>query len=517
VNGNPRADAVVHRDVKAIFDRQDRRMIVAMVGSNVAGGVAVVLFVIFVLSDALGLSEVSTGTRMRDLVLAAVYVAVVAAVGPAWSLRRGRVLRSAREVGRPPTDAERRLALAGPVRQLEINALWWGGGAVLFLAVSAPDSWRFAATGAVSILLGGLVTCTLAYLLSERLLRDSIALTLAGQPPPGPVRPGVGTRLLLAGVLGAGVPFLAIALLALHVLVDRPIAPARLATLVLVLALAGLCVCLIAIRLVARSIADPLDSMRGALASVRAGDTGVSVDVYDGSEVGLLQAGFNHMVAGLREREQLADLFGRHVGVDVARRALRRGVELGGETRPVAVLFIDIARSTELAASTPPAAVVDLLNRFFAIVIDVVTEHSGWVNKFVGDAALCIFGAPVDDPDAATHALAAARVLRERIAAEVQEITVGIGVAHGDAVAGNIGAAERFEYTVVGDPVNEAARLSELAKLERTALASAAVVALAAAAESFRWQLGGEAGLRGRAAQTPLARPRSSRPCPRAA
>ena len=125
-------------------------MIVAMVGSNVAGGIAVVLFVIFVLSDALGLSEVSTGTRMRDLVLAAVYVAVVAAVGPAWSLRRGRVLRAAREVGRPPTDAERRLALAGPVRQLEINALWWGGGAVLFLAVSAPDSWRFAATQSAS-------------------------------------------------------------------------------------------------------------------------------------------------------------------------------------------------------------------------------------------------------------------------------------------------------------------------------------------------------------------------------
>ena len=124
------------------------------------------------------------------------------------------------------------------------------------------------------------------------------------------------------------------------------------------------------------------------------------VAVSDGSEVGLLQAGFNRMVAGLEERERLRDLFGRQVGEDVARRALERGVELGGEERDVAVLFVDLVGSTQLAAERPPAEVVALLNAFFGAVVAVVGAHGGAVNKFEGDAALCVFGAPLARDDA---------------------------------------------------------------------------------------------------------------------
>ena len=122
------------------------------------------------------------------------------------------------------------------------------------------------------------------------------------------------------------------------------------------------------------------------------------------------------MVGGLRERERIHDLFGRHVGEDVARAALEQDVELGGETREVSVLFVDIVGSTTLASEREPDEVVELLNSFFAVVVEVVRDHGGWVNKFEGDAALAVFGAPTPLERHADCALAAARTLAERLA-----------------------------------------------------------------------------------------------------
>jgi len=261
--------------------------------------------------------------------------------------------------------------------------------------------------------------------------------------------------------------------------------------------------------MVARSVADPLRSLREGMARIETGDLDVAVPVDDGSEVGLLQAGFNQMAAGLREREELRDLFGRHVGKDVARQALTRGVELGGEQRDVAVLFVDLVGSTQLAATGEPGRVVEILNAFFSTVVDVVTSHGGWVNKFEGDAALCVFGAPTEHSDPCTAALAAGRELHERLARELPELRTGIGLSSGTVVAGNIGAARRFEYTVIGDPVNEAARLTELAKTAPTGLlASEAIVQCAGEPEARRWDLGESVTLRGRAEATRLAAPR---------
>jgi adenylate cyclase len=246
------------------------------------------------------------------------------------------------------------------------------------------------------------------------------------------------------------------------------------------------------------------------MAEVQAGRTDTQLEVYDGSEVGLLQAGFNEMVAGLREREQLRDLFGRQVGEDVARAALERGTELGGETRDVGVLFIDLVGSTQLAANRPPHEVVDLLNAFFRVVVSVVAGHGGYVNKFEGDAALCVFGAPLPRPDPAGDALAAARELRDRLWAELPHCDMGIGVSFGTAVAGNIGAAERFEYTVIGDPVNEASRLTELAKRHPgRLLASGAALDAARDGEGGRWDGADQVVLRGREDPTRLAAPRA--------
>src|SRR5260221_2628706 len=218
---------------------------------------------------------------------------------------------------------------------------------------------------------------------------------------------------------------------------------------------------------------------------------GITTDVrvYDGSEIGVLQAGFNSMVAGLREREQLRDLFGRHVGDQVASAALESGGVLGGELRQAAVLFVDVIGSTSLAAERAPDDVVCLLNRFFGLVVEVASQHDGWVNKFEGDGALCVFGAPGDLHDHAGCALAAARDLNDRLRAELPELEAGIGVAAGTVVAGNVGAAERFEYTLIGDPVNEAARLTVLAKgTPGRVLATAPTLARALNGERDKWR-----------------------------
>jgi adenylate cyclase len=147
-----------------------------------------------------------------------------------------------------------------------------------------------------------------------------------------------------------------------------------------------------------------------------------------------------------------------------------------------------------------------LLNEFFCLVVETVERNGGGVNKFEGDAALCVFGAPIARDDPAGDALAATRELRDRLVAELPELDAGIGVSAGPAVAGNVGAEQRFEYTVIGDPVNEAARLCELAKRRpERVLASDAALERSGQAERARWSLREEVELRGRGAPTRLA------------
>ena len=146
-----------------------------------------------------------------------------------------------------------------------------------------------------------------------------------------------------------------------------------------------------------------------ALGEVQRGNYNAHMQIYDASELGLLQAGFNDMVHDLAERQRMRDMFGRYVGQDVARQALEHGTHLGGEINEVSVLFVDLVGSTKIAVTEEPAAVVDLLNDFFKVVVDLVDLHGGFVNKFQGDAALAIFGAPLELEDFAGRALASAR------------------------------------------------------------------------------------------------------------
>jgi adenylate cyclase len=172
------------------------------------------------------------------------------------------------------------------------------------------------------------------------------------------------------------------------------------------------------------------------------------------------------------------------------------------------VLFVDVVGSTALAAALSPQELVAILNDFFAVVVDVVEQHRGSVNKFEGDAVLAIFGAPVPVADAEGDAMAAARELNLRLNRPDADLKVGIGVSAGMAVAGNMGDPSRYEYTVIGDPVNEAARLSELAKRLGGVAVSGAALGRAHQSEAQRWHVIESKVLRGRDNSTEIAVPR---------
>ena len=481
-------------------------MVPAIVGANVIGALVVYVLAGFVVPNP----ELDEGDDILiwNLVAAAIYVGFATVTGTLWGLRALRPVRDWLREERAPSERERRMILRSPLRILLVSAALWSLAAVAFGVLNLTWSAALAVKVALTVALAGVTTSATAYLLAERISRPVMARALASGVPDRPVMPGVTTRALLAWALGSAVPVVGLLLVAIASLSGREVDEHDLAVTALGLGGLALGTGLLMTWQASRAVSAPVVAVRSALRRVEAGDFSEEVQVFDGSELGLLQAGFNQMEGGLRERERMRDVFGRQVGEDVARSALERGVELGGEELEVAALFVDLTGSTRIAAERSPTEVVDLLNAFFGVVVDVVERRGGMVNKFEGDAALAVFGAPIPREDAATCALAAARDLAGRLPDAAPGAEAGIGVSWGPVVAGNIGAERRFEYTVIGDPVNEAARLCDLAKERgRAVLASERAVRAASGDEQERWELGDEVELRGRPEPTRLAEP----------
>jgi adenylate cyclase len=481
-------------------------MAIAMVAAHAIGAFVVFVLLGFVMPVPEEVQDDYGLTLLNGIVLAC-YLAVVVPIEVVLGRRLGQPLLAGLARGRL-NEPERELALKFPLRLFLLFAAPWALAVLLFFVVNVGRSTLLGFEVAVTVGLGGATTCAIAYLLAERIQRPVTALALAGDVPRGPVVPGVETRALLTWALGTAIPVLATGVAAILSLTEET-SVERLAATAIFLGATALLVGAGAMLAMSRSIAEPLEALRGAVAQVEGGAFEVSVPVNDASEVGFLQAGFNHMAAGLRERERLRDLFGRHVGEDVAREALERKGELASEVREVSVLFVDIVGSTTLSANRSASEVVQLLNRFFDVVVEVVAEHGGFINKFQGDAALAIFGAPMALEDRDGRALAAARALDQRLRRDVPQLEAGIGVSAGPAVAGNVGAVRRFEYTVIGDPVNEAARLTELAKsAPGRVVANAALLERAHGEEPGRWEAGETVTLRGLPRETRVATPR---------
>jgi adenylate cyclase len=358
----------------------------------------------------------------------------------------------------------------------------------------------------LGVLLGGPAAAGTGLLLSQRSLRPIMTAATRDATPRLAV-PGVFARLVLMWFLCSAVPIGVIATFVVLRSYGWLIQPsASLDVPILVVSLAALILGLPTMILTSRSIADPLGEVVDAMAEVEHGNIGTHVGAYERSQIGRLQTGFNRMVTGLEERDRLRDLFGRYVGTDVARRAIEEGAELSGDVVEAAVLYIDLVGSTQLAESRPPQEVAEVLNDFFRIVVGAVDERQGLINKFAGDAALAVFGAPLRMTEPASAALATARAL----AVKLRQLPVdfGIGVSAGRVFAGNIGAENRYEYTVIGDAVNEAARLADLAKTaESRILCSAAAIDHAGDAERGQWSECYSTVLRGRSEATQVCAP----------
>jgi class 3 adenylate cyclase len=212
--------------------------------------------------------------------------------------------------------------------------------------------------------------------------------------------------------------------------------------------------------LLTKAIYAPVGDLLAATERVKRGDLSARVPVLSGDELGTLAGSFNDMLSGLQERERLRTAFGSYVDPEVARRVVAEGELLEGEEVEVSVLFVDIRDFTPFAENASAREAVAYLNEFFGLVVPIIARHGGHANKFVGDGVLGVFGTPERQSDHADRALEAACELASAVGQRYgSELAIGVGVNSGPVLAGTIGGGGRLEFTVIGDPVNVAARV----------------------------------------------------------
>ena len=476
-----------------------------VLGTNVIAAIGCMLFVRYLIP----MPEVrELGLSGQLGAIGVIYAAVAVVLGVVVTLYLFRpVLEWQRHPDGHDPNMVRHLVMRLPVLQtIIVVAVWSIGTAIVTVGAWRVDA-RLAAVVLATAALTTFVTAVLTYLQAERLVRPIAASALARRFEDSTLQPPIKWQLYLTWFTTSAVPMVGVLLLTVaqrHGYFTGNVG--ELTSAIVALITAGMATGFVGTALVIMSVADPIKELQAAINRVRRGEQNTQVDIYDGSEIGVLQAGFNEMMKGLRDRQRVRDIFGQYVGAEVAQKALEEIPELGGEERKVAVLFIDVVGSTTYAVDHTPEEVVAALNDFFDVVVEVVHRNKGVINKFQGDAALAVFGAPVSLHDAASHALQAARELQRDLAG--QELRAGIGVASGHVVAGHIGGSDRFEYTVIGDAVNAAARLTDMAKdTPGLVLTTAGTLRAANEVEQQRWTLMKSVELRGRGKMTQLARP----------
>jgi adenylate cyclase len=429
----------------------------AVVVTNVGGAAAVLMLTLLVIP----LPRSNVAALSSYVLAAAIYVVIAVTVGVAVGVRGQAPLMNWLATGGPSTPALRGRVLQAPLRLFWLQLWLWLGAAMAFGLSEARHNGERAIWIGIIVALTGLTTASLSYLSVERLLRPAAVRAMVGAHPDelGHGR-GVALRAVLAWATGCGVPVAGLLVLGVRAMLPSDVTVTQLAFATVVLTGTGLVVGSRSVVVASRATADPITGVAQAMARVHEGDYGTRVPVYDGTEIGRLQLGFNEMVAGLAEREQIRAAFGTYVDPAIAEHLLREGTDLAGEEVELSMLFIDIRNFTGFAEQTSAAEVVRTINRMFERAVPIIRDHGGHVDKFIGDGLLAVFGAPQRLPNHAAAAVSAAQAIANAIDAEFGgSLTVGIGINTGTVVAGNVGGAGRFEFSVIGDPVNVAARI----------------------------------------------------------
>ncbi|MDY6050736.1 MAG: adenylate/guanylate cyclase domain-containing protein [Corynebacterium sp.] len=462
------------------------------VGQAVRYGLVIVLVNALIAGVIAGLIALDT-TPPRQLQFTGIGIGIVGLLSGAISvflLFRPIIAWLREPTGHDPTMIRGLVLRIPPVQSVVALVIWALALLVLTLVAPAPQRGPIALIMAV----GMAFSAGLTFLWAKWLMRPLARVATSGAAVNVPAEIPLDRQIILTWATTSALPLAAVGVLGRH---DVPLL-LGIGSMIVVGGVAAV--------LLADLVRVPLRDINTVIEAARHGDTLTQVPPYDGSSLGSLQAGFNELSAGVTSGNKVRELLDAYVGRDVAARALAEDPELGGESRTVAVLFIDVISSTAFAAERSPQEVVTALNEFFEQVVAVIHEHKGIVNKFQGDAALAIFGAPTALPDATGQALAAARDMQQQLRG--LQLKAGIGVATGDVVAGHIGAHNRFEYTVIGDTVNAASRLTDLAKdTPGHVLTTATTLAQANEVEQAHWTLMKSVELRGRGRMSQLARP----------
>ena len=224
-----------------------------------------------------------------------------------------------------------------------------------------------------------------------------------------------------------------------------------------------------------KSLKEDTRTMIEGLRKVERGDFEVHLPVQRSDEFGEMSEGINHMARGLFEREKIREVFGRFVDPQLAKGFMERyirqdqSITMGGDKAEVVILMSDIRGFTPLAETMAPEALVPLLNGYFSEMVAAIHEQGGIVDKFIGDAIMAVFGLVESGGNPAEAAVKAALGMQTRLASLNNQspetpLRNGVGIHSGEVIAGFLGSEERLEFTVIGSPVNIAARIESHAR-----------------------------------------------------
>lgn len=287
----------------------------------------------------------------------------------------------------------------------------------------------------------------------------------------------------------------------------------RLEKMLLLLAVAGLLVSVTLSLWVARSVSRPVRDLARGARKIEEGDYAHRVVTRQRDEIGTLATAFNNMSHGLAERDRVRSVLGKVVSPAIAAELMGKELVLGGEERNVTILFSDIRDFSGICERLSPTEMLDLLNLYFTKMSTIIERHGGVVDKYVGDALMALFGAPVTHPQEADAAMSAALEMCEALDELNREeqslgrptLRMGIGINTDVVIAGNMGSQARLNYTVIGDGVNLASRLEGLTKNpEYDARIIVSAATLAAASGEYETRPLGEVAVKGKQKPTEI-------------